>query len=511
LNTTPLREAQLRDYLSAHLEIIENDLVLVDTEYPLRNDVGADGFIDILARDPSNDLVIIELKKSDQTSRQALHELEKYVGLLASARGIRIDRLRAVLLSTTWHELLVPFTRFVGHADFFVAGRLLVLGADGFPKSSELVNLPELSNGRETCPLHLALLFETVAQRPAAKVRALQALDGLEIEDYVLLELDYVGSDTRVITPFALYLVFPEFSEAFRDHIRLLFPDDCEEEPENSPWWHEQLAQTRVVEVAEANDVEISSPERFATFDGWERVSVMGSGQYDDGIIWNADQLESLVRADGEQYSIPFERRVAVANKAAWSRMRQDLKNCLLGFGDWPEMVMLLLDEFETHPHLNLTVYAYAPADILMGLEAVERERSGGYMPQLLLEWTDGAETGFVGGRIHWDEKTRVLSAEETLGRVSADFMQYMTARAGGSVWEFESELCRLHGLSYELVAGSTVADATKHELVQLIPGAKLQRSPLIGPVTNTEAFWTAHRDYLRDLASLFDSYTIRM
>lgn len=108
----------LRDFLAEHLELIEPGLSLIGTEYRLANAQGASGSIDLLARDSAGDLVVIELKRHDQSARQALHELEKCVGLLAADRGIRVDRLRCILLSTTWHELLVPFARFVTHADF---------------------------------------------------------------------------------------------------------------------------------------------------------------------------------------------------------------------------------------------------------------------------------------------------------------------------------------------------------------------------------------------------------
>ena len=190
----------LRDFLAEHLDLVEPNLTLVDTEYHLANDQGASGSIDILARDASGDLVVIELKRLDQTARQALHELEKYVGLLAADRGIRVDRLRCVLLSTTWHELLVPFARFVSHADFYASGRLLKLGEDGYPIGNEVVELPELASGLETCPVHLNLLFGSQEARDAAKETVADAVNDMCVEDYITVDLDYVG--VRIPTSF---------------------------------------------------------------------------------------------------------------------------------------------------------------------------------------------------------------------------------------------------------------------------------------------------------------------
>lgn len=218
-----------------HLDLIEPHLTLVATEYHLTNDQGASGLIDLLARDASGDLVVIELKRSDQTARQALHALEKYVGLLAADRGIRVDRLRCLLLSTTWHELLVPFARFVSHADFHATGRRLRLGEDGYPVGSETVELPALASGLETCPMHLNLLFASRESRDAAKETVATAVNDMCVEDYITVDLDYIGTDRRVIYPFGYYVAFGEFSEALREFARAEFPEDCQEEPEGSP------------------------------------------------------------------------------------------------------------------------------------------------------------------------------------------------------------------------------------------------------------------------------------
>jgi RecB family endonuclease NucS len=73
----------IRDALAQNLSVLEPDLVLVRTEYPVpAPNSGAGGRLDILARDQLGHYVIIELKRSDHSARDALHELEKYMGLL---------------------------------------------------------------------------------------------------------------------------------------------------------------------------------------------------------------------------------------------------------------------------------------------------------------------------------------------------------------------------------------------------------------------------------------------
>lgn len=120
-------ESLLRDQIAANLSNLEIGLVLIRTEYPLKSSNGANGKIDILARDQVGHYVVIELKKSNATSRSALHELCKYIVLLQEAEGIARNEIRCILISTQWHELLVPFSYFHMSADVSVEGKRLIV------------------------------------------------------------------------------------------------------------------------------------------------------------------------------------------------------------------------------------------------------------------------------------------------------------------------------------------------------------------------------------------------
>lgn len=52
------------------------------------------GFVDILASDATGMLVVIEVKRSDSTAREAIHEVLKYVELLQRERGMTSAKLR---------------------------------------------------------------------------------------------------------------------------------------------------------------------------------------------------------------------------------------------------------------------------------------------------------------------------------------------------------------------------------------------------------------------------------
>ena len=102
-------EPLIRDAIAERPELIELGLVTVRANYHLQNSEGTRGFVDVLARDRQGLFVAIEVKRSDNTAREALHEVLKYRELLRRELGLRVDQVRAIIASTTWRELLVPF------------------------------------------------------------------------------------------------------------------------------------------------------------------------------------------------------------------------------------------------------------------------------------------------------------------------------------------------------------------------------------------------------------------
>jgi len=105
-------EDEFRDYLAGRLDLIEPGLTLLDTEYGLSNLQGAGGRIDILARDEFDHVVCIEIKRSDNSARGTLNELSKYVTLLVARDRVPREMIRCIVVSTNWHELLLPLSYF---------------------------------------------------------------------------------------------------------------------------------------------------------------------------------------------------------------------------------------------------------------------------------------------------------------------------------------------------------------------------------------------------------------
>ncbi|RYZ87077.1 MAG: DUF91 domain-containing protein [Proteobacteria bacterium] len=149
-----IRESDIRDSLSENLEILEQGLKLVDKERYLPNIQGTRGYVDILAQDKNNKHVLIEIKRSRASSREALHEILKYFEALKTNLCARDSEIRMFIVSTEWTELLVPFSSFVKRVDCEVTGYFLETDNDGNPANSTIVEPLELADDRLFAPWH---------------------------------------------------------------------------------------------------------------------------------------------------------------------------------------------------------------------------------------------------------------------------------------------------------------------------------------------------------------------
>lgn len=143
-------EDELRDYLADRLEIIEPGLKLLKKNYPVASPQGANGTLDILAKDKYGGFVIIELKRSESAARQALHELSKYVAAFLATGNVDEQKIRCFVVSTQWHELDTPLSYFRKFASVDVKG-FQVTAPNGVLEVEERI-LPPVDCLPKLCP-----------------------------------------------------------------------------------------------------------------------------------------------------------------------------------------------------------------------------------------------------------------------------------------------------------------------------------------------------------------------
>lgn len=191
-------EAEIRDYLADHLDLIEPGLTLIKKEEYLPNDHGAAGFIDIFARSASGSFVVIEIKRSDAAARQSVQELSKYAYLLKMNKLIKDHEFRLIVLSTVWNELLVPFSEFVHATRYDCYGGEIILGLDGLPVAIRKVSLLPPARTRRFSTRHFIWEFmdEVSARKSISQLAAY--MDEVGIKDFVVVLLTLVPNDFGV-------------------------------------------------------------------------------------------------------------------------------------------------------------------------------------------------------------------------------------------------------------------------------------------------------------------------
>lgn len=182
-------EAPLRDLLASKIYTLEDGLVVLSAEEYIPSALGTRSFIDILAKDARGRWVLIELKRSQAASREAIHEIYKYVEAVKGHLGARDDEIRAIIVSTEWKELLVPFSRFVSDTSISVSGVKISVSEPDETITAESVQPLQMTSGRVLSPWHEISLY-TGDKRLAEGLASYDAsCKAKGINDYIMVEL----------------------------------------------------------------------------------------------------------------------------------------------------------------------------------------------------------------------------------------------------------------------------------------------------------------------------------
>jgi len=144
----PVKESVIRDLIANKLEKFDSSLSLVDTEFEIKLADGRSGFIDVLAKDRLGCITVIEVKKSDQSSRTAVQQLFKYAYLLKKKHRLQSHQIRCVLVSTHWTELLGPYSEFSSVSEYESSGYSIQLTNNNTDFTiNEIIPEPESGGG----------------------------------------------------------------------------------------------------------------------------------------------------------------------------------------------------------------------------------------------------------------------------------------------------------------------------------------------------------------------------
>jgi len=513
-----LTEARLRDELSRRLELLEPGLTLRSVEYRLHNRQGASGSIDILATDRYSANVIIELKKSNQTARQALHELHKYVALIKQDHGLRESQIRCVLVSTEWHELLVPFSEFSRTTPWTIDGYRLFLTDAGVPDYAEKVAPVAAPTELRLCPEHNVYLFREQARRDEAIPVLLKLLRDHNLPEHLLLKLDIKQRRFEGTCDFALYLIVPEFTQDERQMARLRlgqthWADDLDEQVR---YLEEQLVMLEATDSFSRwrDEFEIGYPEKLANLCiSWNVTALIRGGpRLEPKVIFSDEYLLRWAKGLEGRNAFHFEMIATPSRRLAWMEAKENAEYCLTGNEAWRTLVQAYFDDIErNHPDATVTATIYNPCNLMMGLYRLAKLNVGDWLPraEIVVSSRDGSAVRVVLGAMVWSGNRVTDVAEVLPDGVPTLFDLFFASALDGGTWTSEEHLIAQHGLSYVLVECTDTPDGMVFQQL-VIDGDVLRRIHVSeAGLEDFGAFYVAHQDYLKALVSDFDSWAM--
>lgn len=195
-----IQESEIRDKLAERLKLIDIHLKLVSKEHTVKLPDGRIAFIDILAKDDFGCYTVIEIKKSNQTSRSAVQQLYKYANFLKVARRLEQHQIRCMIVSTVWDELIAPFSEYKHFSDYDSTGYKLAFDPGGDIQLTKITTQFEAGNSQ---PLSNFIFFEFVNKVIRNEIQSAfeRILDRLPSLNCVTITTDYSGENKAVIHP----------------------------------------------------------------------------------------------------------------------------------------------------------------------------------------------------------------------------------------------------------------------------------------------------------------------
>ncbi|ABF42761.1 hypothetical protein Acid345_3761 [Candidatus Koribacter versatilis Ellin345] len=435
----PFSEAELRDFLADNITRIEPGLTLLDKEKYIPNAIGTRGFIDLLAQDERGHFVLIELKRSDAASREAIHEVHKYVEGVKRHLGARDDEIRVIVASTEWRELLLPFSQFLESTRITAEGIRLIVGESGLPSlTAEKVEPVRVSRGRFLAPWH-ELNHYTSEDSLAKGILDYEHSCRLKgVDDYVLVVFEaspdwyplaqeefrasmiQMQEQFGVHDPaeidemvaklpnfrFALYFASQVLGREYCLEVLRQNSEDMEEHEEIIDGMEEEEALQYLNDAVHnlapkkhRDGFEIGYPGKFQTRfrvgNLWILKRIQRYGMFQRNTLLSEEEiLEELAGSEGVTGQ-RFKRQITINNKSHIASAKDGLRECLEHNPVWLAHTLKIIDEIEKdYPELEASIDVFNPSTGLMTIYfAATRPEPFAFIPLFTIAVRDGAAT----------------------------------------------------------------------------------------------------------------------
>ena len=521
MNSTIMKESDIRDLVAQNLNQIDHKLRLVSKEHRICLRDGQTAVIDILAKDVFGYYTVIEIKKSNKSARTTVQQLFKYAHFLKKHNRLRHDQIRCVALSTEWDELRAPFGEYKHFCSYESHGYLLTVGCDDRLKFEEID--PQYETGGND-PLSGFSFFEFFD--PQVRNEHYQSLKGLLLsvpsQNSFMISMDYEGSDPRVIhragiawVCFAgdLEGIYQEIKELcsrqnskFEARSQLNEPlfasvEDCG--PEEGDAWDDLWC----AQIIHLHGPILQSDGEVAYFDmsslnnilrQWRWTELEKFGPMFEGDLY--DQREVLRMACGHQGRHPynFVASTSPTRPNHFMHIRNKLDGFLASNRRWRRAVNFLLADMLDHDDVEVIVYN--PLNVFGTLRDLAEEGSSSRLPllKLNLHRTGGAHYDCVGG-LYWTKNVKYISPSRAVKRAYPSLDVFYLRTIAHQLNAYDEGLAELYGLTFE------VTRKMNAQVERLVLDEDAPKWVLSGGLRDLQTFVDHHPDLISDVFRLYE------
>ncbi|TAD97201.1 MAG: DUF91 domain-containing protein [Bacteroidetes bacterium] len=439
----------IRDNLALKLTLINSQYVLVDTEHYIPELKTTKSFIDILAKDNNNNYVIIEVKRSNQSSRQAIHEIYKYTEAIKAEYKVKSSEIKAVIISTEWKELYLPFSTLANESKISVEGFEIEVDNNLNILKATKIKPCKTNDGRLFSPVHECRLYFNIEnlKKGIESHKEIYELKG--IFDYVLIILkgaefnkeeykkgfeqamskllgidksEFDGNfDNMKVCEYMIYSAFQrltieEYYEILKrdkniyketkEYIKscnFKDNDDILETLENSvlgdlePWFYSNLS-------------EIGYPSKFANKiideEKWEIIELIRSSSLIKNKLLTDDKIISEIKGLTGIGNSVLQDTCSPNHKSKFVELKETISKMLKYNIVWKNNLKLIFDENDFLKYDELNIKILTTKNILLSIiNIVVNENSLEYLPFYGLEAKNEIETEIYLGSFNWNGK----------------------------------------------------------------------------------------------------------
>ena len=391
-----MKEPELRDLIAKDIRKLKPGLTLLQKEQYIPSRHGTKSFIDLYAKDERNRHVLIELKRSTAASRQALHEVSKYIEGVKQHFGAKDSEIVVIIASTDWSELLVPFSYFAEEVSVCVEGvEILVNECENTFRCDPKLPLP-IEQGRSFAPWHNIYLYHdsNSFQKGVESIMHSYATKG--VHDYIIVgfrERSIDDAAGQLSYPFIAYTATQLLSAETCMHILsadadiLAYAKEILQDPDEEDLLahlHECIEMLTPSPICDSR--EIGYPAKFCGIIGNEHYEIFGLyrfGKFQRNMLLTNEMVLSELCGEDGAIGQRFERTISLPDTKAVNALKKDIDHALIWNPVWDRHLQTIIDEVTIDfSKAELKVDIYSPCTgVLTMYYPLARFHGSSYIP----------------------------------------------------------------------------------------------------------------------------------